>query len=124
LSRVLTLIVAPYPLDRLPILRYLVPQYVPDGNLTRPHASPLFADLQGLPQLLVQVGDHEVLLDDSVRFAEKARKAGVDVELEVWPEMWHGWHMSAPSVPEANAAIDRIGTYVRTLLSSNSLSRD
>jgi acetyl esterase/lipase len=77
-----------------------------------PLASPLYGDLQGLPPLLIQVGDAEVLLDDSTRVAEKARAAGVDVTLEVWPEMPHVWHAFAPFLPEATRAIEQIGAFV------------
>jgi len=101
------------PIDRLPLLRRMVAYYVASGDSTNPLTSPLFGDLCGLPPMLIQVGDHEVLLDDSVRFAEKARASGVCIELEVWPEMWHVWHTAAPALPEANEAITQIGVYVR-----------
>jgi acetyl esterase/lipase len=61
----------------------------------------------------MQVGDAELLLDDSVRFAEKAKKAGVKVTLEVWPEMFHVWQLFGPAFPEAQQAVDRIGEYIR-----------
>jgi acetyl esterase/lipase len=101
------------PIDRLPPLRHMANCYVGSGDRTTPLASPLFGDLRGLPPLLIQVGDHEVLLDDSVAFAEKAHASGVQVQLDVWPEMWHVWHTASPALPEANEAIDRIGAYVR-----------
>ena len=78
-----------------------------------PLISPLFADLGNLPPLLVHVGDHELLLDDSVRLAERALAAGVQVRLDVWPEMWHVWHAWAASLPEGQQALDQIGAYVR-----------
>jgi acetyl esterase/lipase len=78
-----------------------------------PLASPLYGDYRGLPPLLFHVGDAEVLLDDSTRAAEKASNAGVDVTLEVWPEMPHVWHAFAPFLPEATQAIERIGAFVR-----------
>ena len=104
------------PIDRLPALRCMARHYVGDGDASNPLASPLFGDPRGLPPLLIQVGDHETLLDDSCRFAAKAKAAGVDVELEVWPQMWHVWHAAAPALPEANLAISRIGEYVRERL--------
>jgi acetyl esterase/lipase len=79
-----------------------------------PLASPLYGNLSGLPAILMQVGDAELLLDDSVRFAEKAEKAGVKVKLEVWPEMFHNWQMFGPVFPEAQQAIDRIGEFIRS----------
>lgn len=102
------------PIDRVIALRRMVHCYVGAGDPATPLASPLFGDLHGLPPLLIQVGDHEVLLDDSVRLAQNARVALVDVDLEIWPEMWHGWHLSSPALPEANEAISRIGEYIRS----------
>ena len=78
-----------------------------------PLASPLYGDFRGLPPLLFHVGDAEVLLDDSTRVAEKARADGVDVTLEVWPDMPHVWHAFAPFLPEATRAIESIGAFVR-----------
>jgi acetyl esterase/lipase len=78
-----------------------------------PRVSPLYADLHGLPPLLIQVGDHEILLCDSTRLAERAEDAGVDVTLEVWEGMWHVWHIMVGWMPESQIAIDRIGRFVR-----------
>ncbi len=78
-----------------------------------PLVSPLYGDPAGLPPLLFHVGDAEILLDDSTMMAEKARAAGVDVTLHVWPEMPHVWHAFAPFLPEANEAIAEIGAFVR-----------
>ena len=68
--------------------------------------------MKGLPPLLIQVGDLETLLDDATRTAANAKAAGVDVTLEVWPEMVHVWHLFAPMVPEGRAAIARIGQFI------------
>jgi acetyl esterase/lipase len=76
-----------------------------------PSVSPLFADLSGLPPLLVQVGTEEILLDDSVGFAESARTAGVDVTLEVAEGLPHVWHAIA-SAPESTAATERMGSFL------------
>jgi acetyl esterase/lipase len=89
--------------------------YLAGRDATTPLASPICADLAGLPPLLVQVGDAEVLLDDSVQLAERAQKAGVDVALEVWPEMIHVWHWFFPMLDEGQQAIDRIGEYLESL---------
>src|SRR5690606_1793508 len=78
-----------------------------------PLISPLYADLAGLPPLLMQVGDAEVLLDDTTRLADRARQAGVDVTCEVWPEMFHVWQIYAPWIPEGRDAVDRIGAFLR-----------
>jgi acetyl esterase/lipase len=87
--------------------------YLAGAPATTPTASPLFAELAGLPPLLVQVGTEEVLLDDARELARRARAAGVDVTLEVWEEMFHVWHAFAMLLPEGRQAIDRIGAWVR-----------
>jgi len=80
----------------------------------QPLASPMFAeDLSGLPPLLIQVGSAEILLTDSTLFAERAREAGVPVELEIEDGAPHVWHHLVPLVPEGMAAIQRIGAFVR-----------
>lgn len=81
-----------------------------------PLLSPLYADLGGLPPLLIHVGSDEILLNDSTRLAERAQAAGVEVTLEIWPRMWHVWHIFAPYLPEAKQAIAVIGTFVRQQL--------
>jgi monoterpene epsilon-lactone hydrolase len=81
-------------------------------------ASPLYADLTGLPPMLIQVGDAETLLDDSVRIADKARAAKVQIKLEVWPEMIHVWQLFAAFLPEGQQAIDGIGQFLRERIAS------
>ncbi len=98
------------------LLDPVIARYVGDLDRSDPRVSPLFADLAGLPPMLVQVGDHEILLSDSTRLAERARAAGVEVELEVWADVWHVWHLFAPMLPEANEALARVGAFVRSRL--------
>jgi acetyl esterase/lipase len=83
---------------------------------TDPLANPLYADPKGLPPMLIQVGDHESLLDDAQRFARRAEEAGVDVTLEVEPEMQHVYQFLAGRAPEADAAIARMAAWVRPKL--------
>lgn len=90
--------------------------YLGEASPKDPLASPLFGDLAGLPPLYIQVGDEEVLLDDARRFAEKARAAGVEVRLDVFPEMQHVFQMSVGVVPEATEAVQRIGEWLRPRL--------
>ena len=92
--------------------------FVTEEQFSDPLASPLDADLVGLPPLLIQVGDEEVLLSDSQRFADKADAAGVAVELQIWPEMFHVWHACVGLFDEAATAIDVIVEFIRGRLSS------
>jgi len=87
--------------------------YLAGADPRSPLAAPIYADLKGLPPLLVHVGTSETLLDDSTRLAERARAAGVDVTLEAWDQMIHVWHFFAAMLPEGQQAIDRIGEYIR-----------
>jgi epsilon-lactone hydrolase len=82
------------------------------GDPYDPLVSPLYADLAGLPPLLIQVGDRETVLDDSVMFADLARAAGVDVSLEVWDGMIHVFQMFGAELPEARQAIASIAQFL------------
>jgi epsilon-lactone hydrolase len=86
--------------------------YLQGKDPRTPLAAPLYADLKGLPPLLIQVGDAETLLDDSNRLADRARAAGVQVKLEVWPEMIHVWQLFASFLPEGQQAVEVIGKFV------------
>ena len=87
--------------------------YLAGRDPRTPLASPVYADLHGLPPMLIMVGSIEVLRDDSVRLAKKAKEAGVDVTLEIWDDMPHNWPMYAHVLPEGRQAVDRIGEFVR-----------
>jgi acetyl esterase/lipase len=87
--------------------------YLSGKDPKSPLASPLYADLKGLPPLLIQVGEAETLLDDANRITQRAKAAGVQVSLEVWPEMIHVWQMFAAVLPESQQAIDGMGKFVR-----------
>ncbi len=78
-----------------------------------PGISPLFADLTGLPPMLVQVGSDETLLSDSTMLADRAEAAGVTVDLDVADGMWHVWQFLAPTLPEARMALDRAAAFIR-----------
>lgn len=88
-------------------------RYVAGQAADAPTISPLFADLAGLPPLLVQVGTDECLLDDSTRLAERASDAGTDVVLEVWDDMIHVWQAFFALLPEGRDAIDAIAAFLR-----------
>ncbi len=98
-------------------LLMMVDAYVgKDGDKKAPLASPVFADLSDLPPLLLQVGTAEVLLDDSVRLAERAKDAGVDVTLKVWQDMFHVWHAFGEMLPEGVSATQELADYVNSKL--------
>ena len=77
-----------------------------------PLASPLYADLKGLPPLLVQVGTNEVLLSDSRRLVDRAKEAGVNAVIDEWEKMQHVWQFAASFIPEGHRAITRIGEFI------------
>jgi monoterpene epsilon-lactone hydrolase len=91
----------------------LVRWYAGENDLHHPLISPLFADLHGLPPMLLHVGDHEILLDDSTRLAEKARADGVEATLVVWPDMFHAFPIFSPILPEARQATRQIADFIR-----------
>lgn len=95
-------------------LHFMAQLYLGDTDPRTPLAAPLYADLHGLPPLLIQVGSSETLLDDSSRIATRAESSGVHVSLEIWEDMIHGWHIFAPFLPEGQPAIERIGTFIRS----------
>lgn len=92
----------------------LASYYLAGADPRAPYISPLYGDLTGLPPALIQVGSDEVLLDDSVRMAQRLRDAGCEVELEIWPRMPHAWQVWARVLPEARQAIARIGEFVQS----------
>jgi epsilon-lactone hydrolase len=102
------------PLFTREALVQLAGHYLDGADPTSVLASPIYGDLKGLPPLLVHVGSDEVLLDDSTRLAERARAAGVDVELKVWDGMWHDFQRFAGrGVIEAQESIDLIGAFIK-----------
>ncbi len=91
----------------------MIRDYVGQIDVRQPLLSPLYADLCGLPPLLIHAGEAEILLSDATRLAERAHAAGVNVTLKIWPAMWHVWHMFVPFLPEAKLAVDEIGAFVQ-----------
>jgi monoterpene epsilon-lactone hydrolase len=90
--------------------------YLGTTDPRNPLASPVFGEYRGLPPLLIQAGEHEMLRDDSIRVAKKARTDGIAVKLEVWPGMFHVFQSHEPLLPEAREAIDHMGEFVRCAL--------
>ncbi len=93
-------------------LRFSAANYLGATPASDPVASPVHADLSGLPPLLVHVGSAEILLDDSLAIAARAGAAGTHVQLEIWPEMIHVWHSFAFMLEEGRAALDGAGAFL------------
>jgi monoterpene epsilon-lactone hydrolase len=93
--------------------------YVGGGDLRDPLVAPLWADLTGLAPLYIQVGGDETLLDDSTRLAANAARAGVEVRLDVFPEMQHVFQTMVGQVPEADDAIARVGAFLAARLGTH-----
>jgi acetyl esterase/lipase len=89
--------------------------YLGTTDPRNPLASPLYADLKGLPPLLIHVGEDEVLRDDSTRLAERAREAGVRVELKVWPVVPHAWQLAPHMIPEARQSLREGAAFLHSL---------
>ncbi|MEH2612980.1 alpha/beta hydrolase [Bradyrhizobium sp. AZCC 1693] len=101
------------PIHQRPMILALAKNYLGgQGDPYDPLVSPLYADLAGLPPLLIQVGDRETVLDDSVMLTDLARAAGVDVSLEVWDGMIHVFQMFGAELPEARQAIASIAGFL------------
>jgi monoterpene epsilon-lactone hydrolase len=100
------------PLISREMLCEMAATYLAGENPKSPMAAPLYADLRGLPPLLIQVGTWETLLDDALRITERARAAGVDVTLEQFERAPHVWHVFASFLPEGQQAIERIGEFI------------
>jgi monoterpene epsilon-lactone hydrolase len=92
--------------------------YLAETLATNPLVSPVYADLTGLPPLLIQVGDSEVLLDDSRRVHDNALRAGVAATLQVWSGVPHGWQMFASILPEARSALRDAAAFINAQLST------
>ena len=104
------------PLIQKAYLMELAADYLKGGDPRMPLASPLYADLRGLPPMLIQVGSAETLLDDSVRLAGVAGAADVRVRLEVWPDMIHAWHLFYPQLADGRRALAQVGAFIRSML--------
>jgi acetyl esterase/lipase len=95
---------------------FVASYYCEEDQLKNPLVSPLYGEMSGLPQIYIQVGEDEILLSDSTRVAEKVKQAGGKVELEIWPGMWHVFQVFVHQMPESQAAIAKLGAYVRKVL--------
>ncbi|HEV7260538.1 MAG TPA: alpha/beta hydrolase [Bosea sp. (in: a-proteobacteria)] len=104
------------PLIQGPYLHELAAAYLQGGDPRLPMVSPIYADLRGLPPLLIQVGSNETLLDDAIRLAGVAAAADVRTTLQVWPHMIHGWHLYYAQLGDGRRALAEVGAFVRATL--------
>jgi acetyl esterase/lipase len=93
--------------------------YTNKENLGNPLVSPIFADFHDFPPLLIQVSGDEVLLDDAIALAEKAKSAGVNVSLKIWDGMWHVWQIVGDAIPESKMAFEEVDQFVRARFNGN-----
>jgi acetyl esterase/lipase len=101
------------PTVQKPTIEAMAQWYLGGADPRHQHAAPIYGDLRGLPPLLIQVGAAETLLDDSITLARKAGIADVIVDLQIWPEMIHVWHLYFPVLTAAKRAIAAGGAFVR-----------
>jgi acetyl esterase/lipase len=87
--------------------------YAQDESLNNPYISPIFADLEGLPPLLIQAGGIEALLDDSITLAKQAKSSGVGVELEVYENMTHVFQNFGEELPESRKAYESVRNFIQ-----------
>jgi len=87
--------------------------YLGEVSATDPRVSPNYGNLAGLPPTFIQLAEGEVFAPGALGFAERARKAGATVEIDIWPEMLHDWHWFVPRLPEAREALQRSGEFIR-----------
>lgn len=86
--------------------------YVRSHDPRSPMLSPIYADLRGLPPMLIQAADFELFRDDAIRLAARAREAGVDVELKIWGGLWHAFQLF-PGIPESRQAVEEVCEFVK-----------
>ena len=92
--------------------------YCREDQVRDPLVSPVYAEVTGLPPMHIQVGDDEILLSDATRLAEKIRAAGGEVDIEVFPDMWHVFQAFLLIVPESREAVSRLGGAIRRAVES------
>ncbi|MDJ0904488.1 MAG: alpha/beta hydrolase [Woeseiaceae bacterium] len=99
-----------------PDMPIIASYYCAEDEYRNPLVSPVFANVEGLPPIYIQVGDDEILLSDSTRIAGNIEAAGGDVTLEVWPDMFHVFQVFVHQMPESRAAIDKLVPFVKSRL--------
>ncbi|MEE5136675.1 alpha/beta hydrolase [Pseudomonas alliivorans] len=108
------------PLNAKSVLDILARTFLGDTLANHPLASPVFADVTGLPPILVQIGENELMLSDAMRLATHLADNRVRVNLEVWPAMFHAWHFYAAMLPEGQQAMESSVRFIETGLAEAS----
>jgi acetyl esterase/lipase len=104
------------PIQGRPDLQQCADLYLAGQDARSPLASPLYARFGHLPPMYIQVGEHETLRDDAIRLADRAKAAGNEVRLDVFPEMFHDFQLAVGIMPEADDAVERISNWLRERL--------
>ena len=107
------------PMFHAPVFPKVAAQYLGDADARHPYASPLFGTFEGLPPLMIHAADTELLLDDSTRVADKARTAGVRVDLRIWRDVPHIFQIWAPFMPEAREALSQAARFIDAAASAS-----
>lgn len=97
-------------------LKFMAEKYLGGEDARNPLASPVYANLQGLPPLYISVGSTELLRDDAVRLADRAKAVGVNVTLDIWEDMPHVFQQTAQVTPEGKKGIQKIGEFIQKFL--------
>jgi monoterpene epsilon-lactone hydrolase len=103
-----------------PFMQIAARRYLGKVSPTLPLASPLYGDLRALPPMFIQVGSDEILIDDSIRLAQRINEVGGVVHLEVWQRMWHVWHYFVGAIPQGGCSFAQINAFIRAVIEQNS----
>lgn len=103
-----------------PFMQIAARRYLGNVPPTLPLASPLYGDLRALPPMFIQVGSDEILLDDSIRLAQRVNEVGGVVHLEVWQRMWHVWHYFVGAIPQGGCSFAQINAFIQAVTEQNS----
>jgi epsilon-lactone hydrolase len=90
--------------------------YIAGNDAMLPDLAPLYTDLSGIAPLIVLTGEYELLRGETERLSDAARAHGVALDVLLWPQVWHGWHLLAPQLPEATQALKTLGKKIRATL--------
>ena len=101
------------PIQIMASLQIMASNYIGSNDPRSPLISPIYADLKDFPPMIIQVGSDEILLDDSMRMAERAKQAGVDLTINIYEGMWHVFHILYRLIPEAKHAVHELGSFIK-----------